>query len=99
MYLDNYSNKIKGLCDKYNVRHLFAFGSVVTDKFSNKSDIDLLVDINSTDPIDYAENYFELKFELEKLLNRQIDLLEERALQNPFLIKSIDNSKMKIYGD
>ena len=98
MYLDTYINQIKGLCYNHKVKHLFVFGSVLTDKFSDKSDIDLLVDINSDDPIEYAENYFDLKFGLEKILNRPIDLLEERALKNTFLKTSIDNSKQMIYG-
>ena len=98
MFLDSYNNKITALCKKYGVRNLFAFGSVLTDTFSEKSDIDLIVDISSNDPITYAENYFELKFALEKLLNRKIDLLEEKALNNKYFIENISNSKYQIYG-
>lgn len=72
MYLDSYNKKNSELCKKHKVRHLFAFGSVLTNKFSDIRDIDLIVDINSTDSIIYAENYFE--FELEDLLKRKIYL-------------------------
>ncbi len=99
MFLDTYKYQIEQLCNKYNVKHLFAFGSVVTDNFSDLSDVDLIVDINAETPLDYAENYFDLKFQLEDLLNRKIDLLEERGLRNPYLKESIDKSKMLIYGD
>jgi len=98
MYLDAYKNKIVELCEKHRVKHLFVLGSVLTDNFSNESDIDFLVDINSKDPFTYAENYFNLKFELEDLLNRKIDLLEERALKNKYFIDNINNSKQLIYG-
>ncbi len=98
MYLDSYRNKISKLCKKYKVKHLFAFGSVLTNKFSDNSDVDFLVDINSNDPIIYAENYFKLKFELEDLLRRKIDLLEERALKNKYFIENLNNSKRLIYG-
>ena len=98
MYLDSYRNKISKLCEKHKVKHLFAFGSVLTNKFSDASDVDLLVDINSQDPITYAENYFELKFDLENLLKRKIDLLEERALKNKYFIENINKSKKLIYG-
>jgi predicted nucleotidyltransferase len=37
-------------------------------------------------------------FVLEKLLKRQIDLLEDQAVKNPYLRKSIDSSKKIIYG-
>ena len=81
----------------HKVRQLFAFGSVLNTGFTKDSDIDLVVDFNSTDPIEYAENYFGLKFALEELLKRQIDLLEQKALKNKYLTMSIDNSKKLLY--
>ena len=98
MYLDPFKNQIIQLCQKYKVKHLFAFGSVLTNKFSDESDVDLLVDIKLKDPIKYAENYFDLKFKLEYLLKRKIDLLEERGLKNQYLKENIDNTKQLIYG-
>jgi len=65
---------------------------------TEESDIDLVVDIDSSDPLDYADNYFNLKFALEDLLNRQIDLLENKAIKNPYLRESIDNSKTLLYA-
>ncbi len=97
MYLDNYTDQIHKLCKQYKVKHLFAFGSVLTDQFKAESDIDMIVDINSNDPIIYAENYFNLKFKLEELLNRSIDLLEQKGLKNSFLKQQINNSKKAIY--
>ena len=98
MYLDPFRNQIIQLCQKHKVKYLFAFGSVLTNKFSDESDVDLLVDIKLKDPIKYAENYFDLKFQLEYLLKRKIDLLEERGLKNQFLKENIDNTKQLIYG-
>lgn len=97
MYLDNYINQIVSLCSKYKVKNLFAFGSVLTENFAGDSDIDFLIDIHSSDPIDYAENYFDFKFELEDLLNRPIDLLEQKGLKNSFLIDNINKTKKLIY--
>jgi len=77
---------------------LYVFGSVLTDKFNDKSDIDLLVDIDSNDPLVYADNYFNLKFALQELFKRPIDLLESKAMKNPYIIRNIDNSKFLIYG-
>lgn len=97
MYLENYINQINKLCKNHKVRQLFAFGSVIDDRFTDGSDIDLIVDFQTSDPIDYAENYFALKFSLEELLNRPIDLLEQRAIQNKYLLQSINKSKKLIY--
>ena len=97
MYLDSYIDEINRLCVNHKVRQLFAFGSVLNTEFSKDSDIDLVVDFNSSDPIEYAENYFGLKFALEDLLKRQIDLLEQRAIKNKYLALSINNSKKLLY--
>ena len=98
MYLDKYKGDIKELCKQNRVRSLYVFGSVLTDKFNDKSDIDLLVDIDSNDPLDYADYYFNLKFALQELFKRPIDLLESKAMKNPYIIRTIDRSKFLIYG-
>ena len=91
-------DSIKELCDKYGVRTLFAFGSVTRDELKPNSDIDLVVDIDNNDPLLYSDNYFGLKFQLEHLFKRHIDLLESKAIKNQFLKQNIDNSKVLVYG-
>lgn len=98
MYLDKYKGDINKLCQQNRVKSLYVFGSVLTDKFNDKSDIDLLVEIDSNDPLDYADNYFNLKFALQELFKRPIDLLESKAMKNPYIIRNIERSKFLIYG-
>jgi len=98
MYLESYIHEIRLLCQKNRVKSLYVFGSVLTDKFTDKSDIDLIVDIDSIDPLEYSDFYFNLKFALEELLRREIDLLESRALKNPYLIDNINLSKTLLYA-
>ena len=74
-------NKISSLCESHKVKYLYAFGSVLTNKFSEKSDIDLIVDFDNVELLKYADNYFDFKFSLEDILNRPIDLLEEKAIK------------------
>lgn len=85
------------LCNKYHVKNLYVFGSVLTDKFQGESDVDLIVTFKKIDLKNYADNYFDFKFSLEDLLNRRIDLLEEKAIKNPFLKKAIDSTKTLVY--
>jgi predicted nucleotidyltransferase len=94
----NHIDSIKQLCLSNKVKSLFAFGSITTNKFNPDSDIDFVVEIDEKDPVSYSENYFNLKFELEKLLQRQIDLLEQKAIRNQYLKNEIDKSKVLIYG-
>ena len=89
---------IRSLCITHKVYRLFVFGSVLTDKFKKDSDIDFLVDFSDIDLYEYADNYFDLKDSLTILLKHDIDLLENKAIQNPFLRQSIDSSKKLIYG-
>jgi len=98
MYLEKYIKDIRILCRKNKVKTLYVFGSVLTERFTDKSDIDLIADIDSLDPLDYADSYFNLKFALEELLNRQIDLLEHKAIKNPYLRENIENSKNLLYA-
>jgi predicted nucleotidyltransferase len=96
--IENNIEKIIELCSRYNVSELYAFGSVLTERFEKDSDIDLLVDFDDMNLSVYADNYFDFKFALENIFNRKVDLLENKAIKNPFLKKSIDSSKKLIYG-
>ena len=89
---------IKRLCKEYRVKNFYVFGSVLTENFSSDSDIDFVVDFDENDPIKYTDLYFQLKDQLERVLKRQIDLIEERGINNSFFKKEIDESKVVIYG-
>lgn len=97
-FFEGKRESIEQLCAKHKVRSLFAFGSVVRDELTAGSDIDLLVDIESTDPYEYTDNYFSLLEQLQQLLKRPIDLLESRGLKNRFLKAEIDRTKVPLYG-
>ena len=86
------------LCKDHNVKYLYAFGSSITDSFDfNNSDIDLLVEIDSKDPIDRGEKLLELWDLFEIFFRRKVDLLTYSSIHNPFLRKSIDATKILIY--
>jgi predicted nucleotidyltransferase len=98
MYIDSYRNILKQLCLQNKVKSLYVFDSVLTNRFNSDSDIDMVVDIDSTNPLEYADNYFNLKFALQDLFNRPVDLLENKAIRNDYLRQEIDNSKQLIYA-
>ena len=90
--------ELKGLCIKHKVDELYVFGSILTDFFEDKSDIDFLVKFGDVDLYDYFDNYMDFKESLENLFKREIDLLEIQTLKNPILKRSINKNKSKIYG-
>jgi len=97
-HLSLYIDQIRKLCSSNKVRSLFAFGSILRDDFKPESDIDLVVEIDELDPLLYSDNYFNLKFQLERILNRKVDLLERQAIKNPHLKDQIERTKVLIYG-
>jgi len=97
-FFSPYSKQISDLCIQYHVSRLFAFGSVVTDKFSEQSDVDLIVAFDKQAISDQFLNYFDFKYSLENVFHREVDLLEEQPIRNAYLRKSIEDSKVLIYG-
>ncbi|MCM1071264.1 MAG: nucleotidyltransferase domain-containing protein [[Clostridium] fimetarium] len=92
--------RIIDLCRKHKVKTLAVFGSILTDRFNDNSDVDLLVDFEPIDhdTFDYVSNYFDLRDSLERLLNRTVDLIEYGSNLNPMFKASVDKKKQIIYG-
>ncbi|WP_411274025.1 nucleotidyltransferase family protein [Daejeonella sp.] len=95
---ERHTSLITKLCESHKVKSLYAFGSVLTNKFNAQSDIDLIVDFEPLDVLEYADNYFHLKFALQDALKRPVDLLEDRAIKNPYFRTTINQQRQLIYG-
>ncbi len=96
--LETYTPDIIKLCEYHKVKSLYAFGSVLTDNFNKESDIDLIVDFSNIAVEDYADNYFDFKFSLQDILKRPVDLLEEKAIKNPYFRHSVNQQRQLLYG-
>jgi len=95
--LSDNSLHIHTLCKNNKVKTLYVFGSILTPKFNKDSDIDFIVDFQEQDVLEYTTHYFNLKFGLEALFDRKIDLLEQQAIKNPYFLKNINEKKQLIY--
>ena len=97
--IENRKVEIQDLCRNLKIKKLYAFGSVVSkNTFTDNSDIDFLISFVDDISLDeYSENYFQLHYQLRELLNRDIDIVTERSLSNPYFIESINRSKVLIY--
>ncbi|MFZ2288024.1 MAG: nucleotidyltransferase domain-containing protein [Bacteroidales bacterium] len=84
-------------CRLHKVRELYIFGSVLTDKFNDESDIDFLVEFKLLDIQEYFNNYMGFKEKLEAILKRPIDLVENQAVRNPIFRKVLDREKKLVY--
>ena len=86
------------LLKEHKVQRAYAFGSVATEKFNDKSDIDLLISFKPMDYGDYADTYFDLADKFENLFQRPVDLVTDKSLSNPYFINSVNQTKTLLYG-
>jgi len=85
------------LCNQHKVSKLYIFGSVLTDRFNDESDIDFLVEFSTIDIQEYFNNYMDFKEKIEALLKRPVDLVENQAIRNPIFRRVIDRDKRLVY--
>lgn len=92
-------DKIIALCKKYKVDKLWVFGSILTPRFNDQSDVDFSFKFeNDVNYLTYADNFFGFYYDLKELFNREVDLVDETALKNKYFIKELNNTKRLIYG-
>ena len=90
--------ELEQICKALNIAKMYVFGSFLTESYTEKSDIDFLISFPDDMSIeDYTENYFALHYKLRELFNREIDVVTERTLSNPYFIESINENKKLIY--
>lgn len=92
------TSDIREICRKRHVVNLYVFGSVLTDQFNKQSDIDFLVEFENQIPEDYADNYFDLCDDLEKLLGRQVDVVTLKSVRNPYFMEEVFKTRQLIFA-
>ncbi|HNW13014.1 MAG TPA: nucleotidyltransferase domain-containing protein [Candidatus Rifleibacterium sp.] len=94
--IDPFLPEIEKICKKYEAKSLTLFGSALTEEFNpDSSDLDFLLEL--TTPENGFDRYFGIKEELEKLLNREVDLVMPKAIRNPYLKESIYSKLKRCY--
>jgi len=95
--VEGYKQVIEKICRDLRVKRLDLVGSASRDDFqSERSDIDVLVEFDGLDRL--FDRYFELKIRLEEQLGRQVDVIQESAVKNPYVRRSLNRDKVRIYG-
>lgn len=86
------------LCKSHDVKFLYAFGSSIHENFKeDSSDIDLLIELDTEDPIQRGQNLIDLWDKFENFFQRKVDLLTSTSIKNPILKKNIDSTKILVY--
>jgi hypothetical protein len=72
--------EIRRFCEKWRIRELAVFGSILTENFGADSDIDFLYTFDDGDMWDLFD-VIEMKQELEGLLGREIDFVDREVVE------------------
>lgn len=97
--IEQHKAAIQHLCIAHKVKDLYVFGSAAYGNMHAKSDVDFVVSFNEgLDPIEHGTHFLGLKAELERLLQRDVDLLSYRSIRNPVLREAIDAHKALLYA-
>ncbi len=92
-------DRLIALCRKYKVKKLYVFGSILTPRFNDESDVDLSVDmLPESDPLVSGKNFLNLYLDLQDLFNRKVDLVDEASIRNPYFREELNYTKQLIYG-
>ena len=92
-------DQIYELCRKYGVKTLYVFGSILTPRFNENSDVDFSATFYpEEDPLVAGDNFLNLYLDLEDLMGRRIDLVNEANLRNKYFIEELEETKKLIYG-
>jgi predicted nucleotidyltransferase len=91
--------QIEALCQRFHVKTLELFGSATRENFNPAtSDVDFLVDFLPGPLTQTSDVYFGLLFGLEDLFGRKIDLVETKAIKNPYFWEDVADSRVPIYA-
>jgi predicted nucleotidyltransferase len=73
-------DELAQFCHRWKIRELALFGSVVRDDFTPESDVDILVTF--ADNVEWGLlDHIKMQQELETLLQRKVDLISKRAVE------------------
>ncbi len=98
MEIKNHLIEVIRLCKKYDVESLAVFGSVLTEKISDSSNIDFLVTVKNRGVKGSFDQYFSLKEDLENLLRSSVDLVFENRIRNPYFKENVIQTKQVLYA-
>ncbi len=88
---------LRTFCQRWKVRELAVFGSVLRSDFDLASDVDVLISFEPGALVS-AFDLVDIREELRQLFGREIDLVEKEALLNPFRRREILRTARVLYA-
>ena len=90
---------LERVCRRHSVQRIELFGSAAGSGFdADKSDLDFLVTFQELGFDQYADAYFGLLEDLQRLFRRPVDLVVDSAIQNPYFRQAVESTRTLIYA-
>jgi len=98
--IEMHIDKIIALCKKYRVAKLWVFGSILTPRFNDESDVDFLVDFDerNIELLDFADNFFDFIHEIEAVIGRKVDMVVNKSIKNRFFRAEVDENRKLLWS-
>ena len=98
-FVESRRPEIEALCRNLGVRRLDVFGSAVGAAFDiTSSDVDVLVEFETSPGFDHFGSYFALKEGLEQIFQRPVDVVTITAIRNPYFRAQVMRSRETLYA-
>jgi predicted nucleotidyltransferase len=96
--VDEHTEELAALARRHGVARLELFGSAASGAFDPEtSDLDFLVEFKNPGPEGKFNTYFGLLNDLTALFGRPVDLVSNRAITNPYFLKSVNETRRPVY--
>ncbi len=97
--IEQHRAELDALCRKHHVKSLELFGSGADGSFDPaRSDLDFLLEFLPDAPARIFNGYFDLKFDLEGLFGRKVDLVMPCAVRNRFFMQAVNQQRKLVYA-
>jgi predicted nucleotidyltransferase len=96
--IDLKNEQLKKLCEKFDVKELYLFGSATTSEFTDDSDLDFLVQFGRVNFEGAFDQFFDFKNGLEQIYDRPVDLYHQKKFRNPIFQAEVERSRKLLYA-
>ena len=87
---------VTDFCRRRKIVEMSLFGSVLRDDFGPESDVDILVSLRKDTGLSTFD-FIAIRDELSAMIGRNVDLVDEDGLRNPYRRREILRTRRVIY--
>ncbi|MBX3378461.1 MAG: nucleotidyltransferase domain-containing protein [Phycisphaeraceae bacterium] len=90
-------DRLAEICRGFGIVECSVFGSAAGGDLARANDVDFLISLREGVALDFDE-YAALERELSELCGKPVDVINARFVRNPYLRRSIEQSRRVLYA-